>query len=1165
MAGLGTIYVELDLDVSKFEKNQQKLIQSATSTSLSIEKNFQNIGVKSDAIYEAMRRSAENSLEMIKAKSTSTGNEIERAQRAVADKITQINEQQFGKQTSFIDSLKANWVAASAAIVAAWMLVNKAVAYMDEGAKALQVESSFKLMAESAGINSEKLIESMEKATRGTIEGSDLMQKAIKLMLLGYDPSQIERFSNVVITASQFAGTTATDAYERLADAIGNRQPKAMIRMGAVTKEQMEVVNEAIKAGASSTALFELAMANLELKQKMLQGTQFESTIAMQRFHSQVKETGETIGKGLLVGVQALYGGFQWLASGSLNAAYGIAKLVEWSAALAGWTAEKLGFKEKAAGLKLFAESVNKLASDLKGASAEAMTKAMGNISGMAEVEAKATKQQLADSKARVDAQMKELAAFKDTQEAEKKALQEWETFSKAAITAIAKDEDKYWGEFQTHYEIGYSLAKGHKEREVLLNQWAAAESGKILEKIELAELKVAETVLNEKKSDADAEIALILNRVRQKQIEGQSEIQIAAFTSSETTRLAKEDFANRIKIDDDRLKHTKENSQKELMVNMEMVSAREIAGKIGLDREIAEAEAAAGKKILAAKFEYDQGKINLTAYLASITTANLEKDKKIIDAAKKNAEERWKIEKSMSEDIAKFTRDEYDFKTKLLNDEFNTRKTLMGEDQIGLELLLRWKKIKETENYEERALRQGTFWDGMQVAYQQDIRNQTKWGERGLQIWQDLFGPSGVITSTTKTFFVDLFHGQLKTAEDYFNIFKDAVINAIAQMIAQWVAFQAMVAAGNALGFNVGSPGITGNIGGTVANIGVSAGANAGANAIGGGTGGTAGLIGSGLTTAYGYLTGTGGLTAMQIAQAGGQVATAAAAPAVAAGIGETAAAAAGGTFATGTGAGLLAAAAPLALMGAGLAAWGYGMSTIASKAPTLISQQDYSGAFVNATGIPTLFGHAALAEGFIKAGMPTEPYYFGSGTDPSLWMELNEENFKPALDIARSFTPEKLNMITGSFNDQIGFDQAIRSPMFSAISDKISEAILATGETPIHEEPGINLGLPAEYFTAMEREASVVGAAGGIIDELIIGRGQRTGTRYTFGEVPERIMPLKGAGFSESNISELISEVKMLRGDQQKSNKQIIKLTERFQRTIDKWEAIGPPATRV
>jgi len=232
---IGTVFVELDLDPSRYTKGQQQLLRDATQTSINIEDNFKKMGIKSSAAFDLMRESIKNNYNAIKNNAVATANDIMRAEEAKHAKLTALNTEQFGKQTTLLEGLKSNWVAASAAIVGAWMLVNKAVGYMDNAGKALQVESSFKIMAESAGVNADSMIASMKRATKETIDDSDLMLKAVKLMTLGYDSTQIERFSKVVITASQIAGTTASQAYDELADAIGNRTPKAMVRMGAVT------------------------------------------------------------------------------------------------------------------------------------------------------------------------------------------------------------------------------------------------------------------------------------------------------------------------------------------------------------------------------------------------------------------------------------------------------------------------------------------------------------------------------------------------------------------------------------------------------------------------------------------------------------------------------------------------------------------------------------------------------------------------------------------------------------------------------------------------------------------------------------------------------------------------------------------------------------------
>ncbi len=114
---IGKIYVELDLDASRYMKSQQQLLKDATSTSLNIEKNFKNLGIKSSAEFDLMRAKITNSYNMIANSSKATANDIIRAERAKNETLARLNEQQFGKQFSLIGALKSHWMAASAAIM----------------------------------------------------------------------------------------------------------------------------------------------------------------------------------------------------------------------------------------------------------------------------------------------------------------------------------------------------------------------------------------------------------------------------------------------------------------------------------------------------------------------------------------------------------------------------------------------------------------------------------------------------------------------------------------------------------------------------------------------------------------------------------------------------------------------------------------------------------------------------------------------------------------------------------------------------------------------------------------------------------------------------------------------------------------------------------------
>lgn len=401
-------------------------------------------------------------------------------------------QKELGKTQSvsagFATQLKENWLAASAAVAGALMAATKAMAYMEEGARALAVESSFKIMADAAGVNSARMIASMKAATKSVIDDSQMMQKAVKLMTLGYDPAQIERFSKVVITASQIAGTSAADAYDKLADAIANKAPKAMVQMGAVTKEQMKIVTKAIESGADSMALFELAMANLELKQKMLQGTQNEATLGMQRFKAQAEELKESLGKGLLVIMQVLFGAFQAVAAGALMIVGGIWKMMQGIAYIRSLRSGQAGEegKKELADLKSAADAAF-------GAANELAKKSQDNFSLTAESSAKATKSQIDDSKKLVKSMEDKLKAtvaaaneakdiLKSEMDANKKAYEtEIEMAEHAAKMRVLAGED----DLQVTLDI-------INQKQNALNEWFDAQADAINQHTETYEIAAA-------------------------------------------------------------------------------------------------------------------------------------------------------------------------------------------------------------------------------------------------------------------------------------------------------------------------------------------------------------------------------------------------------------------------------------------------------------------------------------------------------------------------------------------------------------------------------------------------------------------------------------------------------------------------------------------------
>jgi len=105
---LGSIFVELDLDSSRYLKSQQQLLKDATTTSLSIEQNFKNLGIKTSAEYDLMRQKISNSYNSILNDHKSTANDILRAEQAKNDKLRQLNDQQYGHQETLMNKMSKN-------------------------------------------------------------------------------------------------------------------------------------------------------------------------------------------------------------------------------------------------------------------------------------------------------------------------------------------------------------------------------------------------------------------------------------------------------------------------------------------------------------------------------------------------------------------------------------------------------------------------------------------------------------------------------------------------------------------------------------------------------------------------------------------------------------------------------------------------------------------------------------------------------------------------------------------------------------------------------------------------------------------------------------------------------------------------------------------------
>jgi len=119
---VGVIFVELDLDRSRFIGAQKAVYDDAVSTSLKIEQNYKSLGIKSAAYFDVLQQRASNAYTMIANKFLeSTASQV----RAHAAMVAQINATRIDMtQNSLFDSLgvksQANIEAQKSAIVSSY-------------------------------------------------------------------------------------------------------------------------------------------------------------------------------------------------------------------------------------------------------------------------------------------------------------------------------------------------------------------------------------------------------------------------------------------------------------------------------------------------------------------------------------------------------------------------------------------------------------------------------------------------------------------------------------------------------------------------------------------------------------------------------------------------------------------------------------------------------------------------------------------------------------------------------------------------------------------------------------------------------------------------------------------------------------------------------------
>ena len=246
---IGKIFVELDLDPSRYMKSQQTILKEAKNGATILEKNYKNLGIKSGALYDLQRQQAKKAYESIVKSGKATADDIIRAEKAKNTKIKALNNEQRGHTTSMLTTMKKNWMAYSAAGVAAIYAIRKVF----RGAGSL-VEAAGEF--ESALNDMSKVTDRSLGEIRAEImllpsalgSATELVRGSYQVMSAGV--TDVKESLDTLITSSQLAKTAHSDQ-ARIVGGLTSVMDAFNVSAGtsADTMQTMEKIGKTTVAG----------------------------------------------------------------------------------------------------------------------------------------------------------------------------------------------------------------------------------------------------------------------------------------------------------------------------------------------------------------------------------------------------------------------------------------------------------------------------------------------------------------------------------------------------------------------------------------------------------------------------------------------------------------------------------------------------------------------------------------------------------------------------------------------------------------------------------------------------------------------------------------------------------------------------------------------------
>jgi hypothetical protein len=434
-------------------------------------------------------------------------------------------------EPTWFDKIKANWLALSAAAVAAYATISEAADLVNLGAKALQSEESFRQVTTAYGVDGDVLLKKMKEVSLSMIDDSAMMQRAVKALQQGISADQIVQILEMSRGAARTAGSDIESAFDGITNAIANQQTRGLKNYGIIIDQTKAFEDQARKLNINKDALSEyqqtqaLAAASIEEGTRQLQAygdMHLTAAEKLKQSKTQLEELKETIGKGLVAAMQIAGGGFFLVSSQILS------WLSQIEIRLAAFLDILPGTSSLVKKLSEDAAAAQAMSNDL----AEKGAKIWEGVGPLFSENTKKTNEMTAAQKAQADQAAASAAAQRDAAEKVKIAIQQQKEASELLITQKKAEAAVF--ESTMNYEIALEKKK-YDEGRTSFEEYTAFVTQKQQEftekMIELKELEIQTVNNDQRMNETDrakkiAEVEAEIIKIRQDSITTQLRIQ---------------------------------------------------------------------------------------------------------------------------------------------------------------------------------------------------------------------------------------------------------------------------------------------------------------------------------------------------------------------------------------------------------------------------------------------------------------------------------------------------------------------------------------------------------------------------------------------------------------------------------------------------------------